>query len=641
MASEPAGPADWEPIFDSLDDSGTRPDEGGDEKAGKAELAGGQPGASASASAAAELQPEGDGEGAPRGAAPGGAEAKDAGGEERNNGKEDEEGEEDEDGDEELEEEEDEEEGGVTLTEGRASEKRGREDSEDGGKSGDDRGKTRRAEGGASGSPTKGFALAGPKDAKKENQRAPFTARLAVVMHNLKGEGQGSNLDLEVVGENDKKRRVERNQREQRRSLRISRKIEELHEILTANGRSVKANKSAILSDAFHFIQHLQNQLLKQEYERSQFVRMLSANGGVMATAQDQAAVPLGSMMFGMPGAAGQAAQQAPMLNIKKVADMMNEMSAEDSRGGGIDYEMFFRECNVPCAIAGMDGRILQMNRSFQQTCVPAGGASAPKDMTIFNFVDQGRLPEMFSLIGMALRSTNGKLLYFEMPVAFQGVLSRDMVMVVSLVRDALWRARFFCVSLVDRKLTKETTMQDADKSGDGMLHYPQDARSTVKVKAGLQSTKKAFAMADVSKAMDVISKSAGAAGAAEPPTQPPQALQFLQPSHGAAARGPADAAAPPEALAGGGAQAKGDQEPWRAGAEGPAAWGAAEESLGAPSPAPKGGTRAGAGAQQGAARRGGAEAAAQQTARRGAADGKQDGLPEQRGAAAAGAARA
>ena len=93
--------------------------------------------------------------------------------------------------------------------------------------------------------------------------------------------------------------------------------------------------------------------------------------------------------------------------------------------------------------------------------------------------------------------------------------------------------------------------------------------------------------------------------------------------------------------MAGGGAQAKGDQEPWRAGAEGPAAWGAAEESLGAPSPAPKGGTRAGAGAQQGAARRGGAEAAAQQTARRGAADGKQDGLPEQRGAAAAGAARA
>lgn len=71
------------------------------------------------------------------------------------------------------------------------------------------------------------------------------------------------------------RRRLERNAREQKRSLKISQRIEDLRRMLSQFGVDVKTSKSAVLSEATDYIAHLQRQQAHAEAERARLLQLL------------------------------------------------------------------------------------------------------------------------------------------------------------------------------------------------------------------------------------------------------------------------------------------------------------------------------------------------------------------------------
>ncbi|CAB1117803.1 unnamed protein product [Ectocarpus sp. CCAP 1310/34] len=85
--------------------------------------------------------------------------------------------------------------------------------------------------------------------------------------------GNGGSMTKAPTVQN--KRRLERNAREQKRSLKISQRIEDLRRMLSQFGVDVKASKSAVLSEATDYIAHLQRQHAQSEAERARILQLL------------------------------------------------------------------------------------------------------------------------------------------------------------------------------------------------------------------------------------------------------------------------------------------------------------------------------------------------------------------------------
>ncbi|CAM9199710.1 unnamed protein product [Scytosiphon promiscuus] len=119
------------------------------------------------------------------------------------------------------------------------------------------------------------------------------------------GMGGGSMTKPPAV---QNKRRLERNAREQKRSLKISQRIEDLRRMLSQFGVDVKASKSAVLSEATDYIAHLQRQHAQSEAERARILQLLhNANSGSSLTTPAVAAAAAavgGSGVLALPGAA-------------------------------------------------------------------------------------------------------------------------------------------------------------------------------------------------------------------------------------------------------------------------------------------------------------------------------------------------
>lgn len=83
------------------------------------------------------------------------------------------------------------------------------------------------------------------------------------------------------------RRRLERNAREQKRSLKITQRIEDLRRMLSQFGVDVKTSKSAVLSEATDYIAHLQRQQVHFEAERARMLQLLHQATQHNATATD------------------------------------------------------------------------------------------------------------------------------------------------------------------------------------------------------------------------------------------------------------------------------------------------------------------------------------------------------------------
>uniref|UniRef100_A0A7R9U539 BHLH domain-containing protein n=1 Tax=Pinguiococcus pyrenoidosus TaxID=172671 RepID=A0A7R9U539_9STRA len=345
-------------------------------------------------------------------------------------------------------------------------------------------------------------AEAADKDEKRKGEpKESFGARVAAMVKKVneaRGEGAGEQLDLDALGENEKRRRKERNQREQRRSLKISKKIDELHEILTGSGRNVKPNKSAILNDAHQYIQYLQSTMARKEFERNQFVDVLTMGGNNMLQG-DQAGTP-----------AAQAHDYSSKLKQSiqtLLRDPTDDPANEGADAANRKYSRYFSAAPLPCAIAGIDGRILAMNPGFRTFVVPGSGpdADASTFPTLFSLVEPDRLRDVFKLIASVLRKEQGRVVYFEFRPLLNGTVREDMLMCVSLIRDAIHAARLFSVTLLSGSFLGGSA---GEAPADGMLHVEgSKTKRKIDVREGLHMSRKTFKEPTFAEVVKVIAQ--------------------------------------------------------------------------------------------------------------------------------------
>ncbi|CAM9730266.1 unnamed protein product [Phaeothamnion confervicola] len=229
------------------------------------------------------------------------------------------------------------------------------------------------------------------------------------------------------------KRRLERNAREQKRSLKISQKIEELRKILRGSGVPAKSSKSSILHEATIYIRQLQRRQAQVEQEREQFLQLLQqetgrgGGSGAPATAPacggfppsisgasavggssgvcppGTAAPPMGAP--GMPTGAAAAGAEAAFgsgavgaattaVNASSGPALVAAAMAGTTVVTSHDYQLVFHCAAVPMAIASVNGNIVDCN--LRLTAV----TGYPKDelltLTIFNLVADQFLQQTF-----------------------------------------------------------------------------------------------------------------------------------------------------------------------------------------------------------------------------------------------------
>merc|ERR1719231_1140720 len=88
------------------------------------------------------------------------------------------------------------------------------------------------------------------------------------------------------------KRRLERNQREQRRSFKISQQIENLRQLLEGAGCSVKANKSSILNETANYIRMLQQRHVQLDLEHRRHFAAMQQSAAAMQQQQHMHGTP-------------------------------------------------------------------------------------------------------------------------------------------------------------------------------------------------------------------------------------------------------------------------------------------------------------------------------------------------------------
>ncbi|CBN76935.1 n/a [Ectocarpus siliculosus] len=109
----------------------------------------------------------------------------------------------------------------------------------------------------------------------------------------VSGGGNGGSMTKAPTVQN--KRRLERNAREQKRSLKISQRIEDLRRMLSQFGVDVKASKSAVLSEATDYIAHLQRQHAQSEAERARILQLLHNSRAASPSSAAAAAAAAGA----------------------------------------------------------------------------------------------------------------------------------------------------------------------------------------------------------------------------------------------------------------------------------------------------------------------------------------------------------
>ena len=269
------------------------------------------------------------------------------------------------------------------------------------------------------------------------------------------------------------KRRLERNQREQRRSFKISQQIENLRQLLEGAGCSVKANKSSILNETANYIRMLQQRHVQLDLEHRRHFAAMQQSAAAMqqqqhmhgTPPQPRAPLPPQSARVAPPAAAAAAAAAPPGgagVSLKRpppspsrspetspvegepagsAPDAVEAELAVAAAAANIpqtDYKLIFRDACVPMAIAAMDGCFIETNCRF---CEVSGYLREELlKLTIFNLTAPWELQQTFTMVSAMLRSSEERPCFEARGVTKQG--QQRNTLAVSLVRDSAKRPK-------------------------------------------------------------------------------------------------------------------------------------------------------------------------------------------------------
>lgn len=243
----------------------------------------------------------------------------------------------------------------------------------------------------------------------------------------------GSSRMAPGKSQNDK-RRLLRNQREQRRSKKITNQIDVLRDLLKESGRPVKPNKASILSETATLIRDLQS---AQERIQAAHVALQRSTPSFQRGKDSRAAASAqGPYALSRQSAAAAPAQEGGSSGAYGISRHLSEHS----------YRLAFHDSSVPMAIATMDGYLVDCNKRFlrfsgyQKEEIPG--------LTIFNLTAPADLQGTFSRVAQMLRTAE------EMPCFEARAIMKHNREVgylsISLVRDEYRRPIYFSVCITE-----------------------------------------------------------------------------------------------------------------------------------------------------------------------------------------------
>merc|ERR1711871_1901542 len=160
-------------------------------------------------------------------------------------------------------------------------------------------------------------------------------------------------------------RRLERNAREQRRSVKIVHQIEELADMLEAAGAGgSKQCKSSVLQAVGEYIHSLESKNAHLEREQCGLV--------------------------------------SKIVSIAALARRKHDRTENTTR---LDYEQLFLQSSMPMAVAALDGKFTASNDRFAHV-LGLREASAVVGRSVFDLASPMHLQHVFSCIGSLLRSS-------------------------------------------------------------------------------------------------------------------------------------------------------------------------------------------------------------------------------------------
>mmetsp|Transcript_31045 Transcript_31045/g.41023 ORF Transcript_31045/g.41023 Transcript_31045/m.41023 type:complete len:469 (+) Transcript_31045:295-1701(+) len=200
------------------------------------------------------------------------------------------------------------------------------------------------------------------------------------------------------------KKRKDRNLREQKRSIKISKQIDQLRALLQDSGAQVKPNKYAVLSSVVSYIRQLQSQAVALDYERQKWL----------------------------------SETQEPNRKIIK-----------RSSHEGLNYCQIFNNAGLAAAIASLDGRIVDSNNKFQS--LTGYAKEEVLKLTLFNLAAPHDLQRMFSVVGQMLNNTFGSSEYICEYILLKKE-RKTAKMSLSLIRGTEGEPKFFHCIMIEPK---------------------------------------------------------------------------------------------------------------------------------------------------------------------------------------------
>jgi PAS domain-containing protein len=153
--------------------------------------------------------------------------------------------------------------------------------------------------------------------------------------------------------EGDKlKRRMDRNQREQQRSQKITEQIACLKELLAAANVHFKPDKHSTLITVADYIKQLQarSQLLDSEHQK--LLDTIAKTSEIASSPQYQTS------------AGNETVSSNDLLTDAPTGLLLEDEHAVFVKG--LDYRNIFKQCSIPLAVASIDGRLMDCNGEFE-----------------------------------------------------------------------------------------------------------------------------------------------------------------------------------------------------------------------------------------------------------------------------------
>lgn len=181
------------------------------------------------------------------------------------------------------------------------------------------------------------------------------------------------------------KRRYDRNQREQQRSLKISQQINDLRTVLTESKLQFKPNKISILINVVEYIKRLKMKSAQLESEHKKLLDTLETTSTIVTS--------------------GTASTIVSTFDADDKPETPQAVDASNGVLDGINFEDMFHSCNIGLGVAALDGRFLDCNEVFER--VSGYSKEELKHSSLFHLLSNNAMDDVYRVLVKMLKEKN------------------------------------------------------------------------------------------------------------------------------------------------------------------------------------------------------------------------------------------